>query len=640
MKRALVATCVVCPLVASVMIVGGGHWRTMPDWVRSALRDAADDARDSVLGAATARNQNRQRPDPVSPFEDVEWMPGGRPKVQVGGVWYTLVAIDGWDIDPMLAFIDREFGASRRRKRFEEDLAEVLARAERPVNATVVLRVRRADGDEVIEVTAAMTAENRRRLWKKAAEARDARPQSGKSTETVDARTLRAFAALLVEKHSYSVAAGQGEAVAKRAEAFLAKHPDAAPSAISEEMAAILGESLDGHAELTVPDWSVERPPFVPALLHPIADTPGSGIVGVAPDRSGLLDPQRPYVMAINGKTIETLIARAGEFVADGSPALVRERACRLLRSAWLVGSDDQRASVTLSLAATPDAQPGAWRELEARTVPRKPIYGEWPRSESALLANGTVGYLRLASMEENDASLAAIRGQLALFASCASLVIDVRGNGGGSRAAMLAIAGSILPPTQPFVVYNVARALRMGETDTRVEERMASRFMVPRAGLRGDEALTAQALIDRVRATSKAPMTDEKRFSDWFVGIVRRDVEHTWWKPGCRVIVLMDNVCFSATDVFLMAMAEIEGVTLLGRPSAGGSGLAQRYDLPGGVRVRLSSMVSFQPDGGLVDGRGVQPDVAVWPTPADFVVGGSDTVLEAALKRLSSGTP
>ena len=113
--------------------------------------------------------------------------------------------------------------------------------------------------------------------------------------------------------------------------------------------------------------------------------------------------------------------------------------------------------------------------------------------------------------------------------------------------------------------------------------------------------------------------------------------------KPGGKgvhhydrpVIVLQDSGCFSATDIFLGAFEGIPGVTLLGVPSGGGSGRSRKVTLPrSGVRLRVSSMASFQPGGKLYDGNGVHPDVIVEPTPGDWI-GRSDSMLDAAVARI-----
>ena len=95
-----------------------------------------------------------------------------------------------------------------------------------------------------------------------------------------------------------------------------------------------------------------------------------------------------------------------------------------------------------------------------------------------------------------------------------------------------------------------------------------------------------------------------------------------------------MDDRCFSATDVFLAGLKQLDGVTLMGTPSGGGSARSVSFDL-GAARVRLASMASFQPDGQLFDGNGVQPDKVVEATP-EFFIGGTDAVLASAVQFLA----
>lgn len=50
--------------------------------------------------------------------------------------------------------------------------------------------------------------------------------------------------------------------------------------------------------------------------------------------------------------------------------------------------------------------------------------------------------------------------------------------------------------------------------------------------------------------------------------------------------------------------------------------------------------MISLMPDGTLLDGNGVQPDVVVTPIPTDFITGGTDTTLDAAVRFLMTKEP
>lgn len=86
---------------------------------------------------------------------------------------------------------------------------------------------------------------------------------------------------------------------------------------------------------------------------------------------------------------------------------------------------------------------------------------------------------------------------------------------------------------------------------------------------------------------------------------------------------------------MFAAALGALPNVWLVGEPTGGGSGRARGYVLPkSGVRLQLSSMASFRPDGVLFEGNGVVPDVAVAMQPGDLV-GASDTVLQHAVELL-----
>jgi C-terminal processing protease CtpA/Prc len=102
-------------------------------------------------------------------------------------------------------------------------------------------------------------------------------------------------------------------------------------------------------------------------------------------------------------------------------------------------------------------------------------------------------------------------------------------------------------------------------------------------------------------------------------------------------VAILLDEACFSATDVFLAAFRGLPRVTLVGTPSGGGSGRARPLVLEHSrLDLRMSSMASFRPDGRVYDGESVEPDVLVHPSPG-WWVGREDPVLDEALRRVKS---
>ena len=76
-----------------------------------------------------------------------------------------------------------------------------------------------------------------------------------------------------------------------------------------------------------------------------------------------------------------------------------------------------------------------------------------------------------------------------------------------------------------------------------------------------------------------------------------------------------------------------------MGTPSGGGSGRSQAYTLHNSlIKIKLSSMISFQIDGKLYDGNGIWPDVLAEPILTDFIKK-TDSVLETAIERLKTAT-
>ena len=126
--------------------------------------------------------------------------------------------------------------------------------------------------------------------------------------------------------------------------------------------------------------------------------------------------------------------------------------------------------------------------------------------------------------------------------------------------------------------------------------------------------------------------------FSEWHYLVLDRTGHPDEYWYDRPVVVISDAGCFSATDIFLGALAMHPRVTLLGAASSGGSARSQRFRLSNsGIEVACASMASFRPDGRLYDGRGVEVDVEVPADPGDFLFGGGDRRLSAAMRLLDA---
>ena len=144
------------------------------------------------------------------------------------------------------------------------------------------------------------------------------------------------------------------------------------------------------------------------------------------------------------------------------------------------------------------------------------------------------------------------------------------------------------------------------------------------------------RAAIDSFRNEFKPSwIPTEGKYSDWHYMVPSKLNDRDYPKFKGNVIVLMNAKCFSATDIFLAGLKGMTNVTLLGEASGGGSARSVTAELSNGIQVRIASMVSFQTNGELFDGNGVEPDRFIAPSPDSFLESGTDNVLQAALDLL-----
>lgn len=96
----------------------------------------------------------------LAPFTAVRWNQE-QPEVEIDDAWYELVAIDGVKSAEIVEYCQWKYLALSR-KRFEEDLVEVLTRMGHPPDETSDLKVRKlSNGSTVVLEDVPWTAENR-----------------------------------------------------------------------------------------------------------------------------------------------------------------------------------------------------------------------------------------------------------------------------------------------------------------------------------------------------------------------------------------------------------------------------------------------------------------------------------------------
>lgn len=392
----------------------------------------------------------------------------------------------------------------------------------------------------------------------------------------------------------------------------------------------------DGHSRVAS---SSVRPKSLCAMFLPFLVEESDGrLVAFKPDRSAFIDPDFPYLRGLDGLSANTWLEAAGQWVAKGSPQFERYHTIRNLRYVECLRKElglRKSGSIQVELDS---ADYSSTKQIELPLAKKGPVYGFWPRPkaeikslddvrvESRILPENT-GYLRILVMLDSPEFLDGLVDAMNHFKNTNGLIIDIRGNSGGSRAPLRVLFPFFMAENDLPHVVNVA-AYRLG-TRNRKEE-FEGRYLYPASSPHWSEA--ERDVIDRFAAAFQPQwMFPQGQFSQWHYFVISPPRHRKYYHYDKPVVILMDRLNFSSWDIFLGAFKGFKNVTLMGLPSGGGSGCYQAYRLANSrIRIHLSSMASFQPNGKLYEGNGIQPDIIIEPIPTDFI-GKTDSVLQAA---------
>jgi hypothetical protein len=396
----------------------------------------------------------------------------------------------------------------------------------------------------------------------------------------------------------------------------------------AHRVARVLSIFGDPHSRLRDPVGGARRA----ALLFAEVD---QRLVALRPDRTGFIDAAHPYVTHINGRPAREWIEAAEQVVPQASPQYRRHLALIQLRKLPLVARQLKLPAdgFTLTLASRDGRDQTPHRvALDSgggASVPR------WADARSGIRADN-IGYLRIAAMEDGAAFIASLERSMRDFAGTRGLIIDVRGNGGGTQDAIRTILPWLMQPGSPMKIINVAAyrlPLALPEPNRSGFLGMNERGLHP-----ATSAFWTPEQAGQIRAflATWSPRWNlpAGKFGDWHVMAIAPHPAGVYY--GKPVIVLQDEEDFSATDNFLGALKGHPGVTLMGSPSGGGSGRMAEYTLPNShITLTLCQMASFTSTGQTYDGNGILPDVTLAPRLDDILIGGGDAVLDAAVARL-----
>lgn len=199
-----------------------------------------------------------------------------------------------------------------------------------------------------------------------------------------------------------------------------------------------------------------------------------------------------------------------------------------------------------------------------------------------------TVGYLQIKQFDESPGIIRLVDGAFAELGDLSSLVIDVRGNHGGTLSAAMRLGDYLFTAKRPVG------------------------YFVTRAGLTRFKAQSVEQIKPAILPTySGYNVLDFKRELTRSGAVMITTGGRAKPYRG-RVVLLIDERCGSTTEGFASVVKETHAATLIGRRTASAMLSSVEVPIVGGWTLRLPEADFRTPDGIQVEGKGVEPDIVV----------------------------
>ncbi len=411
--------------------------------------------------------------------------------------------------------------------------------------------------------------------------------------------------------------------------------PENCTSSVVLSLAKMLAQLEDGHTSIDSFDKYFEKK-YLPFQISRIPNKMEYRYVAYTftAEKKRFLKERFPFVTHLDGVPIQDWIDTASQYRLAGRKyvsekfGLSKAKNVGFMRKVLNLPKND---TIKVGLF---DGRKTAEVNLKLSEIAEKlpPL----PFNRSKLYEKDNIGYLRIYDMatfdelleydlfyEKNliseymmqDSTTLAIHYMMEKFKTTRALIIDIRGNPGGSRNIIQALLPYLLKEAAPLV-YNIS-AYRVKDPG----DHPKIRFSKPLAK-------------NQFHPNVSKDVMDGFR-SYYFTSASTMDRSSNIFHYNHPVVVLMDDSDYSAADNLANALSQIEGIITVGTETAGGSGGPQSVSLKNSeIKIKYSFMASFKPSGELYNDRGTVPQHIIDPDP-EFFIGKSDPVLDYALTYL-----
>ena len=396
------------------------------------------------------------------------------------------------------------------------------------------------------------------------------------------------------------------------------------------QLAKLISLFCDGHARLASPPSQ-----YMPRGYAPFVAGSYKSRVYLT-DGESFLDPKHPYVTSIDGRPIAEWLEVASYTVVKESPQWRLRQSLQMLSYVNYIRAElGLPAKDTIQLELVSKNRKST-RKMEVEVARRPQREAEFPKGDSRRIDE--VGYIRLPQMTGSSRFLSQLNRLMKQFRDTRGIIIDVRGNPGGSKNILLTLMPYFLKPGDPMRIIEFSAYRKPMELPKPMPDgfNMSSMSAQPVTSSHWKTEAQRKYIGDAIKAFKPTWALPAGKFSDLYVLAFDSTMNPEAYYYEKPLIILQDSGSFSASDIFLGGFKGLPNTTLMGTASGGGNGWMDSYTLPNtGLEVVLCQTAKFRPSGEPFDGLGVPPDIVMEATPRDRM-GKSDSVLDAALLRLA----
>jgi C-terminal processing protease CtpA/Prc len=342
-----------------------------------------------------------------------------------------------------------------------------------------------------------------------------------------------------------------------------------------------------------------------------------------------LWDPKFPYLKSIHNIPIEKILSQIlpGEVLAPKNAyqtnavrglrdieSVFRNLKVELPNPVLLIVTNDQGIDKEVKVnLVTKKARLWDERFYNGAFGLKEEQYNDKTILNKFFKMENNIGYIQIGDMleKENTPGFFEYLNNYMLSAKQSkALIIDLRDNGGGTRDIVQELAGYFIHPDSVYVV-NITQQRGKLPLDEEAKEGLNSRFLFSKNALDRRE----QATVGRFTSSFK-PMydLDKTRFSEYYYHVLNgQKITKGKYHYNKPVYILANERTFSAASILVSVFKDLPNIKIVGVNTDGSSGNSERFELPNSkLRGKISTMVSYQKNGKILDGIGTEPDILI----------------------------